>query len=109
MATVPPAPAHRSPRLAATHPLPASPCWGLAHLRFTPLVRASRVGTGDRGCGAVRFWGFIADSLIPVHAWSHNVSDVVAVAAALEATGHFEVVTPTALLRAVAQNVPPTE
>lgn len=34
-------------------------------------------------------------SLIPVHAWSHNVTDVVEIAAALEATGHFEVVTPT--------------
>jgi len=41
-------------------------------------------------------------SLIPVHAWSHNVTGVVAVAKALEATGNFEVLTPTELLAAVA-------
>ena len=46
-------------------------------------------------------------SLCPVHAWSHNVSDVVMAAKLLEATGKFEIVTPTALLRAVAQNVVP--
>ena len=46
-------------------------------------------------------------SLVPVHAWSHNVSDVVEVARALEETGDFEVVTPSALLAAVAKNVPP--
>ena len=44
-----------------------------------------------------------------VHAWSHNVSDVVTVAKMLEDTGHFEVVTPTALLKAVAENVSPSE
>lgn len=48
-------------------------------------------------------------SLFPVHAWSHNVSDVVAVAKELEASGHFEVVTPSALLAAVAQNVKPSK
>jgi len=46
-------------------------------------------------------------SLFPVHAWSHNVTDVVAVAKALEATGSFETVTPSELLKAVAQNVKP--
>ena len=48
-------------------------------------------------------------SLFPVHAWSHNVSDVVAVAKGLEGTGYFEVVTPSALLKAVAQNVRPPD
>jgi hypothetical protein len=43
-----------------------------------------------------------------VHAWSHNVSDVVQVVRALEATGGFEAVTPTALMQAVAANVKPT-
>lgn len=46
-------------------------------------------------------------SLFPVHAWSHNVTDVVAVSKALEATGYFETVTPSELLKAVAQNVKP--
>ena len=46
-------------------------------------------------------------SLFPVHAWSHNVTDVVRVSKALEATGYFETVTPSELLRAVARNVQP--
>lgn len=46
-------------------------------------------------------------SLFPVHAWSHNVTDVVTVSKALEATGYFETVTPSELLKAVAQNVKP--
>ena len=102
-------PAHRLPRMAAAI--------SLVTLRVCSPAR-SRIPGRDRGlrlrCRAGRLfgshfstWGIIADSLIPVHAWSHNVSDVVAVAAALEATGHFEVVTPTALLKAVAQNVIP--
>ena len=44
-------------------------------------------------------------SLFPVHAWSHNVSDVVEVVRALEETGNFEVMPPSALLAAVAKNV----
>jgi hypothetical protein len=44
-------------------------------------------------------------SLFPVHAWSHNVSDVVGVVRALEETGNFEVMPPSALLAAVAKNV----
>jgi hypothetical protein len=40
-----------------------------------------------------------------VHAWSHNVSDVVEVVRALEETGKFEVMTPSALLATVAKNV----
>ena len=43
-----------------------------------------------------------------MHAWSHNVNDVVQVVRALEATGGFEAVTPTALMQAVAANVKPT-
>jgi len=46
-------------------------------------------------------------SLIPVHAWSHNVTDVRAVAEALEATGFFEIVTPSTLLANVRGNVKP--
>eukprot|EP01044_Picomonas_judraskeda_P012838 COSAG03_NODE_1880_length_3396_cov_33.248408_5_plen_145_part_00 len=46
-------------------------------------------------------------SLFPVHAWSHNVTDVVTVSERLEATGFFETVTPSELLQAVAQNVKP--
>ena len=38
-----------------------------------------------------------------MHAWSHNVSDVLQVAKMLQATGHFEVITPSALLAAVAK------
>eukprot|EP00750_Incisomonas_marina_P031626 INCI8257.2.p1 GENE.INCI8257.2~~INCI8257.2.p1 ORF type:complete len:182 (+),score=18.53 INCI8257.2:2-547(+) len=45
-------------------------------------------------------------SLIVAHAWSHNYSDVVAVATALEATGRFDIVLPSELLRRVAANVP---
>ena len=47
-------------------------------------------------------------SLIPVHAWSHTVSDVVEAAALLGRTGAFEVITPSALMKAVASNVDPT-
>lgn len=46
-------------------------------------------------------------SLIPVHAWSHNVTDVVQLAGLLEASGNFEIISPTELLRAVAKNVIP--
>ena len=46
-------------------------------------------------------------SLISVHAWSHNVSDVLAVATALEATGKFEVVTPSSLMAGVIAHVTP--
>lgn len=46
-------------------------------------------------------------SLIPVHAWSHNVSDVRAVAEALTESGHFEIVTPTQLLSMIRTNVNP--
>ena len=47
-------------------------------------------------------------SLVPVHAWSHNVSDVALAARLLAATGDFEVVTPTALMQSVAANVAPS-
>ena len=46
-------------------------------------------------------------SLIPVHAWSHNVSDVVEGATKLAATGDFEIVTPSELMAAVIKNVAP--
>ena len=46
-------------------------------------------------------------SLISVHAWSHNVTDVLQVATALEATGKFEVVTPSTLMASVIQHVAP--
>ena len=46
-------------------------------------------------------------SLISVHAWSHNVSDVLEVATALEATGKFEVVTPSDLMAGVIAHVTP--
>jgi hypothetical protein len=40
-------------------------------------------------------------SLIPVHAWSHSVSDVLAVAQLLEQDGRFDVVLPDELVRRV--------
>ena len=43
-------------------------------------------------------------SVVPVHVWSHNYSDVVAVATALEAAG-VDVVLPSELLRRVEANV----
>ncbi len=46
-------------------------------------------------------------SLIPVHAWSHNVSDVVQAANMLTATGDFAIITPSALLAAVRALVLP--
>eukprot|EP01050_Picozoa_sp_SAG11_P027683 SAG11_NODE_7110_length_1192_cov_1.130833_1_plen_84_part_00 len=46
-------------------------------------------------------------SLFPVHAWSHNVSDVVTAVKLLEATGDFKALTPTKLLEAIAANVAP--
>lgn len=38
-----------------------------------------------------------AYSIIPVHAWTHNLTDVKLAAEALEATGRFEVVSPSVL------------
>lgn len=55
-----------------------------------------------RGASHLRY------SLIPVHAWSHNVSDVVELAGLLEETGQFEIVTPSSLMSAVAANVKPS-
>ena len=43
-------------------------------------------------------------SIVPVNVWSHNYSDVVAVATALEAAG-VDVVLPSELLRRVEANV----
>jgi len=40
-------------------------------------------------------------SLIPVHAWSHNVSDVVEVVKMLEEDGRFDVVLPSKLVKRV--------
>jgi hypothetical protein len=40
-----------------------------------------------------------------VHAWSHNVTDVVEVATKLEATGDFEVITPSELMAQIIKNV----
>ena len=45
-----------------------------------------------------------AYSLIAVHAWSHNVSDVVRAARMLEAEGGFEVVSPAELVRRLLAN-----
>jgi len=44
-------------------------------------------------------------SLIPVHAWSHTLSDVLEAAALLEKDGRFDVVMPGELVRRVAGNV----
>ena len=46
-----------------------------------------------------------AYSVVPVHAWSHNLTDVMRVVAALEEAGGFEVVLPSELLIRVASNV----
>tara|TARA_B110000208_G_scaffold87261_1_gene110377 strand:- start:377 stop:1240 length:864 start_codon:yes stop_codon:yes gene_type:complete len=53
-----------------------------------------------------------AYTVIPVHVWSHNVSDVVALATALEAVNEvgqpkFEIVTPTELTNRIAKLVTP--
>ena len=44
-------------------------------------------------------------SVIPVHAWSHNVSDVKAAADLLRADGRFDIVKPTELLARVNKYV----
>jgi hypothetical protein len=44
-------------------------------------------------------------SLIPVHAWSHSVSDVLECVQLLEADGRFDVVLPSELVERVAKNV----
>ena len=44
-------------------------------------------------------------TLIPVHAWSHNVEDVVSAVKQLEADGRFNVVLPDELVARVAKNV----
>ncbi|GMH77575.1 hypothetical protein TrST_g5712 [Triparma strigata] len=44
-------------------------------------------------------------TVIPVHAWSHNVTDIVEAAQLLEEDGRFDIVLPEELLRRVAENV----
>ncbi|GMH71775.1 hypothetical protein TL16_g05741 [Triparma laevis f. inornata] len=44
-------------------------------------------------------------TVIPVHAWSHTVSDIVAAAQLLEEDGRFDIVLPEELLSRVAKNV----
>jgi hypothetical protein len=67
--------------------------------RFKSLLAAGTISTDAADADGY--------SLVPVHAWSHNVSDVVKAARMLEALGDFEIVTPTQLLRGVAQDVKP--
>merc|ERR550537_1908959 len=44
-------------------------------------------------------------TLIPVHAWSHSVEDIVSAVKQLEADGRFDVVLPDELVARVAKNV----
>jgi hypothetical protein len=67
--------------------------------RFEDLLKAGKI-TSD----STRADGY---SLVPVHAWSHNVSDVVRAAELLATKGAFEIITPTTLMREVAANVKP--
>jgi len=48
-------------------------------------------------------------SLVDVHVWSHNVSDVVMVAAMLEAAapGRFDIVTPDVFVQRIIDNLAP--
>lgn len=46
-----------------------------------------------------------AYSVVPVHAWTHNLTDVMTIVDALEEAGGFDVVLPSELIRRVAANV----
>eukprot|EP00730_Choanoeca_flexa_P003519 TRINITY_DN11432_c0_g2_i4.p1 TRINITY_DN11432_c0_g2~~TRINITY_DN11432_c0_g2_i4.p1 ORF type:complete len:526 (+),score=83.70 TRINITY_DN11432_c0_g2_i4:43-1620(+) len=46
-------------------------------------------------------------SIVPVHAWSHNYSDVIRVVQALELAGGVDVVTPDQLIQRIKANVSP--
>jgi len=44
-------------------------------------------------------------SLVPVHVWSNNVTDVVTVAEALKAAGGFQIATPSEFVQLIQQNL----